>query len=138
MIVLKNPCARPARIFLNFHFIKEIFMANKLAKEFKEYFFENPDMWDAYKKFAGVALNANPKRISIGMVAERIRWETTVTSGSGKYKVRSNFRAFYARLLMWKYPQYRGKFTLLKIDIDGASKDIQDVSTWNVPYWSQF
>lgn len=136
MIVLKNPCARPARIFLNFHFIKEIFLAN-LTKEFITYFHENPDMWAAYQKFA--AQNAKySKRMSITMISERIRWETVISSTSGKYKVRNSFRAFYARLLMWKYPEYRGRFTLLRIAIDGKSKDIQNIATWNAPYWNQF
>ena len=106
------------------------------AKEFVTYFQENPEMWDMYQRF-GLEAAKTRKRFGIGMIAERIRWESMI-HGTGEYKVQSNFRAFYARLLLWKYPlKFDGLFQFKRIPIDGEAS-LYDITEWDQDYWGQF
>jgi hypothetical protein len=40
----------------------------------------------------------------------RIRWETTVETLGGDFKISNNFIAYYSRLFMDEHPEYRGFF----------------------------
>jgi len=65
------------------------------------------------------------------MLTERIRWQTMVQS-TGAYKVQNSYRAFYARLLMWKFPIYAGRFKVKHIDVDLEDGSLDPI------YWGQF
>lgn len=109
---------------------------NKLSKAFLYYHKANPEMFEAYLKYAREADNNTAGILSISMITERIRWETLVC-GTGEFKVQNSFRAYYTRLLIWKYPkEFCFRFHTRRVPIDGISTN--DPSTWDQEYWSQF
>jgi hypothetical protein len=42
--------------------------------------------------------------LSAWLIVNRIRWETTVETSSGDFKISNNFIAYYARLFMDEHP----------------------------------
>jgi len=108
---------------------------------FFKFHYANPHMWLAYCHYAKEAYDAArihglDPRFSTKLLNERIRWEAML-KGDKDHITTNSLTAYYARLLMWKYPEYRNSFTLKRIDIDGQS-DLHDVTTWNKFYWSRF
>lgn len=110
-------------------------MTDKLSESFFYYHKANPGMFEEYLKYARESYSV--KVISISMITERIRWETMVR-GTGEFKVQNSFRAYYTRLLIWKYPkEFCFKFHTRKVPIDGTGS-VNDPTTWDQDYWSQF
>jgi len=112
------------------------------SKEFYTFYNKNPAIWASYCKYAKQAhdaavANGRQPKFSTKLLNERIRWEDMLSAGPGTYKTTNSLTAYYARLLMWKYPQYRGSFALKRVDVDGTC-DLNDISTWNRFYWSRF
>jgi len=84
-----------------------------LFKKFKKYHEENPEVWDLIQKFSFEAIDKGHKNYSIAGIIERVRWETQVViNGEHKFKISNSYRAFYARLFMYSYQEYKGFFHL--------------------------
>jgi len=108
-----------------------------IHNEFIQHYRNNPQLWTAIVKYS-LELQKARNRGGLRTVMERIRWDTMIGVGQKPYKISDRYTAYYARLLMWKYPVFRGFFRLKRVQIDGTSSDIYDVSTWNQIYWNQF
>lgn len=105
---------------------------------FLQYHKRNPHVFHAYLRYTWQLHKAGVQRKSISMITERIRWESA-TRGDDLFKINNDYRAFYARLLMWKVPEFRESFQLRDSAIDGpGTVDLHDVSTWDPYYWSKF
>jgi len=70
----------------------------------------NPHVYELFKAFTFQAIDRGHKRLSAWLVVNRIRWETTVETNGEDFKISNNFIAYYARLFMEGYPEYRGFF----------------------------
>jgi len=105
------------------------------ATLFIKYHAENPHMWDAYQDAAADAFQYSDK-FSTKLLNERIRWEARKIANTD-FKTTNSFTAYYARLLMWRFPQYMDSMVLKRIDIDGEC-NLRDINTWNKQYWNQF
>lgn len=81
--------------------------------EFPKYHNENPQIYEAFKKFTFQTIERNFKNFSAEFIFNIIRWETAV-NGNDEYKCNNNYRAFYSRLFMNEYPQYKGFFRTRK------------------------
>lgn len=81
---------------------------------FKKYDEENPQIWEAFIKFAKQAKARGFKNYSSKGIFEIIRWHTAV-SGNEEYKLSNNYTPDYARKMMAKYPEFEGFFRLKKI-----------------------
>jgi len=79
--------------------------------KFEEYHRKNPQVFEMFKRFTFQKINQGVKRLGASAVAERIRWETSVGGDDG-FKINNNYRAYYARLFMQKYPEHAGLFQL--------------------------
>jgi len=97
----------------------DIFAAakSKIEKQFDTFDFDNPKVYELFKKFTFEALEAGHCHISADMVCHRIRWETNIETRSAGYrpdkrelKINNNYTAYYARKFMTDYPCYRGFF----------------------------
>lgn len=86
---------------------------------FEAYHAENPQIFEALRTFALDAKRAGRERLSIAMLFERVRWQTTV-EGSGSFKANNSMRAFYSRLLMEQEPELRDFFETRKSKADAA------------------
>jgi hypothetical protein len=70
----------------------------------------NPQVYDLFKRFTFEAIDRGHRKLSAWLIVNRIRWETTVETSSGDFKISNNFIAYYARLFMDEHPEYRGFF----------------------------
>lgn len=89
-------------------------MSHQLSEQFKVYDQENPQIWEAFERFALDLVVAGRKRAGAKLILERIRWETAVRAieagGPAPLKINNNFAAYYARKLMAKSPHAFGGF----------------------------
>jgi hypothetical protein len=72
---------------------------------------QNPDVWKLFCKFTFERIDRGFKNYSVNAIFERIRWEKDAGGdGVTSFKLNNNYRAFYARAFMRKYPQHDGFF----------------------------
>jgi hypothetical protein len=81
-----------------------------LTTKFEKFHTDNPHIYLLFRHFALEAIKAGRNILSANMIAERIRWETTVTTKGDGYKINNNYRAYYARMFMREHPDLDGCF----------------------------
>ena len=78
--------------------------------DFNIYHEENPQVYEAFKKFTFQAIAKGRKYFSSEMVINRLRWYTQVESNSDIFKINNNYKAFYSRKFEEDFPKYKGFF----------------------------
>ena len=81
-----------------------------MAIEFEKYDTENPQIWEAFKKYAFQAKAKGFKNYGAKGIFEIIRWHTGVTAETGDYKIGNNYTPDYARKMMKEFPEFEGFF----------------------------
>jgi hypothetical protein len=72
---------------------------------------KHPDVWRLFCGFTFDMINRGFMNYSVNAIFERIRWEIDAGGdGVTSFKLNNNYRAFYARAFMRKYPQHDGFF----------------------------
>lgn len=83
----------------------------EMREQVTSYHKDNPEVWDFFQEFAFQMINRGYKNYSVNAIFERIRWEKDVGGdGQSQFKIGNNYRAFYARRFMKKYPEHDGFF----------------------------
>lgn len=85
---------------------------------FPEYHQENPQIYQAFRKYTLQAIRKGHKNLSAEFIFNVIRWKTGVGVVADKYKVNNNYKAFYSRLFMNENPEYKGFFRTRKSKYD--------------------
>ena len=84
-----------------------------LTQRFNQYHRDNPQVYELFKKFTFMAIRRGHNRLSAWMIANRIRWETSIETFSvEEYKISNDYIALYARMFMHDYPEYNGFFRI--------------------------
>jgi hypothetical protein len=84
-----------------------------LTNRFNQYHNDNPQVYEMFKKFTFMAIRRGHNRLSAWMIANRIRWETSIeTISVEEYKISNDYIALYARKFMSDYPEYNGFFQI--------------------------
>lgn len=83
-------------------------------KNFKDYHKENPQIWEAFKKYSFEAKKRGFKNYSAYSIFELVRWYTE-TRAKGKYKLNNNFRPDYARKMMAEFTDFEGFFRVREL-----------------------
>lgn len=83
-----------------------------LMNRFNRFNDENPEVYELFTKFTFEAIKRGHKRLSAWMIANRIRWETTIVTVNCEYKISNDYIALYSRKFMKDYPQYNGFFKI--------------------------
>lgn len=80
---------------------------NELEEAYRAWLIEHPQVFGLYERFAQEAFEKG-KKFSISLLTERIRWEVRMTWGkdSAGFKINNNYRAYVARDLLAKHPEY--------------------------------
>lgn len=82
-----------------------------LTDKFNQYHRDNPQVYELFKRFTFMAIRRGHNRLSAWMIANRIRWETSIETFSvDEYKISNDYIALYARMFMRDHPQYDGFF----------------------------
>jgi len=90
---------------------------------FDQFDFENPRVYLALLGFALQAKRNGAQRIGISLLYERLRWYSSFETTDPAFKLRNDFRAFYARKLMQDEPELRGFFITRRSMADRATAD---------------
>lgn len=82
-----------------------------LTDKFNQYHKDNPQVYELFKRFTFMAIKRGHNRLSAWMIANRIRWETSIETFSvDEYKISNDYIALYARMFMRDHPEYDGFF----------------------------
>jgi hypothetical protein len=87
------------------------------SEKFPEYHKDNPYIYEAFKKYTFESIERKFKNFSAEFVFNIIRWETAI-SGNDTFKMNNNYKAFYSRMFMNEYPEYKGYFRTRKSKYD--------------------
>tara|TARA_A100001035_G_scaffold24360_1_gene16359 strand:+ start:2510 stop:2854 length:345 start_codon:yes stop_codon:yes gene_type:complete len=83
----------------------------EMRDQCKRFHVEHPQVWSLFVKFTLQMIDRGYKNYSVNAVFERIRWEIDAGGdGVNAFKLNNNYRAFYSRAFMRKYPQHDGFF----------------------------
>lgn len=74
-----------------------------LAAKADKWMDANPSAMALFRRFAAEALLAG-RRIGIGAIAERVRWECAVQTSGDTFKINNNHSAYIARRLIAEMP----------------------------------
>ena len=96
-------------------------------KKFLEFHAANPHVYGALTDLVTVAKTRGYSKWGIGGMYEILRWEGKIkTTGDAEFKLRNDFRAYYARLLMANGDAPAGFFALRQSQADGVEMLIED------------
>lgn len=91
---------------------------DRIERQFQEFHRRNPHVYEILVRLCREVLDAGHKRIGIGMLWERMRWElvvkTTPTANEQDFRLNNNFRSRYSRMLM-EVPEFAGLFEVRKL-----------------------
>lgn len=86
-----------------------------LYEQAAEFHKDNPRVYRELRYLAMEAVVTHGRRrLGIGQLWERLRWEYEITTTETRPKLNNNYRAFYARLLMQSEPVLRDVFATRK------------------------
>lgn len=87
----------------------------ELLKKFKLFHAENPQIYEAFKRFSIEIKKSGRKHYSHWAVANRVRWHfDTEVKGGWTYKLSNDFITVLARMFVWNHPEFEGFFKLKK------------------------
>tara|TARA_R100000808_G_scaffold7356_5_gene21723 strand:+ start:2304 stop:2819 length:516 start_codon:yes stop_codon:yes gene_type:complete len=88
------------------------FEAPKTAsqKAFEDFDRANPRVWQLFVHFAHEVIEAQADHFGSMAIIQRIRWETSIATSGGDYKINNNFAPFYARKFHKEFPKHDGFF----------------------------
>ncbi|TFH51594.1 MAG: hypothetical protein E4H01_00365 [Lysobacterales bacterium] len=94
--------------------MKEENRYEELRNECNLWHAKHPEVWELFVKFTKQRIASKFKHYSAYTIFELIRWHTDEadTEGRSTFKVNNNFRPFYARRFMKKYPEHKEFFRL--------------------------
>jgi hypothetical protein len=91
----------------------------RMAVDFEAFHRENPHVYEVLVMLTRQWVNGTGRpRIGIGALYERARWELAITTNDPDYRLNNNFRAFYARLIMYLNPELGHVFSVRSSEAD--------------------
>ena len=72
----------------------------------------NPQIWREFERISRSAKERGIKHWSARGVLYVIRYETAARADNAKYKVDNNMSPYYARKMMFMFPEFKGFFNI--------------------------
>ena len=105
--------------------------ADQIFARFKTFHRENPQIWELFKRFAFVSVERGRERYSVDAIIERIRWHVDIETRGDAVKINNDFRAYYARMFMAKFPEHDGFFEIRRrVSAEREAYDV-DLTVFN-------
>jgi len=101
-------------------------MTDDLKNKWWDWHKKNPHVYRLFEEFTFRAIEKGHRRLSAWLVVNRIRWETSIETTGGDFKISNDYIALYARYFMHKHPHYDGFFKIKKMkraEIQGETHD---------------
>lgn len=90
-----------------------------MAMTFDRFHAENPVVYKVLVHLAREwVLRTGRRKLGIASLFERARWEIALMTSDPDYKLNNNWRAYYARLIMYREPDLDELFTLRASEAD--------------------
>lgn len=84
----------------------------EIDRQAAEFSAKHPIVSRLFVQFTFEAIERGFANYSVNAIFERIRWETDQADSDGRstFKLNNNYRSWFARRFMQRYPQYNGFF----------------------------
>lgn len=82
---------------------------------FQTFHTANPGVYALYKQFALELWAAGRRKMSSGLIIERIRWEACIRTTGDQFKVNDRWEPRYARMLAADVPQFADAFNFRRL-----------------------
>lgn len=81
-----------------------------IEAEFDAFDKANPQVYQAFVRFAHEAIAAGMTALSSKFIIERVRWESMMSTTGMPFKINNNFTSRYARKFGHDFPAHADKF----------------------------
>ena len=98
-------------------------MDDSIEARFREFHAANPRVYQTLCSLARYAMQKGKRKIGIGALWERMRWDLWLETTDVDFKLNNNFRSRYARLLMWHESDLAGVFEIRTLH---TATDVED------------
>lgn len=78
--------------------------------KFKVFHFENPHVYERFKKLAFDMKSSGRKKYSSKMIINVIRWENDLVTTGEDFKINDAYQSIYGRLLAYHHPEFEDFF----------------------------
>ena len=85
-------------------------ITDHIARRFAAFHAAHPEVYAAFDKITRTMIARGYERGSAYMVAEVIRWETSVNADHKDFKLNNDYRPLYARMWMLNNPEHADFF----------------------------
>ena len=83
---------------------------SRLGRKWLKWHRLNPEFYRLFEKYSLQALSNGHLNLSGWLIANRVRWESSIVTRGNDYKISNDFIALFTRLFMINNPQYIGFF----------------------------
>ena len=83
---------------------------SRLGKKWLRWHNLNPEFYRLFERYTLQAIYRGHLRLSGWLIANRVRWESSIVTKGDDYKISNDFIALFTRLFMINNPQYIGFF----------------------------
>lgn len=100
---LTRPAGKPkTQLHLDFE--------SQMDYQFEKYHYENPIIYEQFKKFALQVKESGKQRYGAKAVFERIRWFFDIETKGDTFKINNNYVSRYVRKLIKEMPEFNDFF----------------------------
>jgi len=100
----------------------------ELIRKFEKFHEQNPGVYSLFLRFTKEAKAAGRPRFSGWMIANRIRWYTSIETKGEDCKISNDFIAVYVRLIVYLFPEFEGFFQLKRMGGNGLTEEEMEVN----------
>lgn len=90
---------------------------NSIERKARIFHKSHPEVFELAERLMTDALSRVP-RCGIGFVWERMRWYYKIESTDAPFKLSNNYRAYYARWLLQKHPEWKNRINIRHVKRD--------------------
>src|SRR5690606_26519990 len=81
-----------------------------IQERFEAFHELNPHVLDALEALVRQFLASGRRRLAIGALFERLRWEHDITTEGDEFRLNNTFRSRYVRLILDRHPEWADVF----------------------------
>jgi hypothetical protein len=102
-----------------------------IERDFIEFHKTNPKVYERLRDLAREAKRIGHEKIGIDLLFARFRWEIPQRTNdpASEFKIRNDYKPYYARYLMLRHRDLRGLFIIKRLQVPEP--------TWADPLWEE-
>lgn len=97
---------------------------HSVIEKFRTYHLSHPKVFILFKQYANEMIKSGREHYSAEIIINQIRWHHDIQSkGADVFKISNDFKPLYARLLVFKYPEFKDFFQFRQVRSLGIGSD---------------